>query len=63
MGDYVICATAGNGAIRAYAATTSELVQHARAVSYTHLFWGFWLLKDKMSAYTVLWENNTVSAL
>ena len=35
MGDYVICATAGNGAIRAYAATTSELVQHAREIHHT----------------------------
>ncbi len=35
MGDYVIRATAGNGAIRAFAATTGELVQHARQVHHT----------------------------
>ncbi len=35
MQDYIVRATAGNGSIRAFAATTRELVQHARQVHHT----------------------------
>ena len=35
MQDYVIRATAGDGSIRAFAATTRELVQHAREIHHT----------------------------
>ncbi|KXL52396.1 33 kDa chaperonin [Anaerotignum neopropionicum] len=35
MSDYIVRATAGGGSIRAFAATTGELVQHARAVHHT----------------------------
>lgn len=35
MQDYVIRATAGNGSIRAFAASTRNLVQHAREVHHT----------------------------
>ena len=35
MDDYIIRATAGNGAIRAFAATTRNLVQYARQVHHT----------------------------
>ena len=39
MADYVIRATAAQGQIRAFAATTRDLVEQARIspVSYTHL--------------------------
>lgn len=33
--DYIIRATAGNGSIRAFAATTGNLVQHAREIHHT----------------------------
>ena len=35
MSDYIVRATAGNGSIRAFAATTRDLVQHAREVHHT----------------------------
>ena len=35
MNDYIVRATAGNGSIRAFAATTRDLVQHAREVHHT----------------------------
>ncbi len=35
MEDYIIRATAGNGSIRAFAATTREMVQHAREIHHT----------------------------
>ena len=35
MQDYIIRATAGNGSIRAFAATTRETVQYAREVHHT----------------------------
>ena len=35
MNDYIVRATAGNGSIRAFAATTRHLVQHAREVHHT----------------------------
>lgn len=35
MGDYIVRATAGNGSIRAFAATTQELVQFAREIHHT----------------------------
>ena len=35
MNDYIVRATAGNGSIRAFAATTRDLVQHAREVHNT----------------------------
>ncbi|WP_313525359.1 Hsp33 family molecular chaperone HslO [Anaerotignum sp.] len=35
MGDYIVRATAGGGSIRAFAATTGEMVQHAREVHHT----------------------------
>lgn len=35
MGDYIVRAIAGGGAIRAYGATTKELVQHARQIHHT----------------------------
>lgn len=35
MGDYIVRAIAGGGAIRAYSATTKELVQHARQIHHT----------------------------
>ncbi|MBM6828337.1 Hsp33 family molecular chaperone HslO [Anaerotignum lactatifermentans] len=35
MQDYVIRATAGNGSIRAFAASTKNLVQHAREIHHT----------------------------
>lgn len=35
MGDYIVRATAANGQIRAFAATTRELVEHARAAHNT----------------------------
>ena len=35
MNDYIVRATAGNGSIRAFAATTRNLVQHAREVHHT----------------------------
>ncbi len=35
MSDYIVRATAGNGSIRAFAATTGELVQYAREVHHT----------------------------
>ena len=35
MSDYIVRATAGNGSIRAFAATTGKLVQHAREVHHT----------------------------
>ena len=35
MGDYIIRAIAGDGYVRAFAATTGELVQHARQVHHT----------------------------
>ena len=37
MNDYIIRATAANDQIRAFAAVTTEMVETARAVSYTHL--------------------------
>ena len=35
MSDYIVRATAGNGSIRAFAATTWDLVQHAREIHHT----------------------------
>ncbi|MBP3307239.1 MAG: Hsp33 family molecular chaperone HslO [Anaerotignum sp.] len=35
MSDYIVRATAGNGSIRAFAATTRDLVQHAREIHHT----------------------------
>ncbi len=35
MKDYIVRATAGGGSIRAFAATTRELVQHARGIHHT----------------------------
>lgn len=35
MSDYIVRATAGNGSIRAFAATTKDLVQHAREIHHT----------------------------
>jgi len=35
MGDYIVRATAGGGSIRAFAATTGEMVEHARQVHHT----------------------------
>lgn len=35
MSDYIVRATAGNGSIRAFAATTKEMVQHARELHHT----------------------------
>ena len=35
MKDYIVRATAGGGSIRAFAATTRELVQHAREIHHT----------------------------
>lgn len=35
MSDYIVRATAGNGSIRAFAATTRDLVQHAREAHHT----------------------------
>lgn len=35
MNDYIVRATAGNGSIRAFAATTGELVQKAREIHHT----------------------------
>ena len=35
MNDYIVRATAGNGSIRAFAATTRDLVQHAREIHHT----------------------------
>ncbi len=35
MSDYIVRATAGDGSIRAFAATTRELVQHAREIHHT----------------------------
>ena len=35
MSDYIVSAPAGNGSIRAFAATTRDLVQHAREVHHT----------------------------
>lgn len=35
MNDYIVRATAGGGSIRAFAATTREMVQHAREVHHT----------------------------
>lgn len=35
MSDYIVRATAGGGSIRAFAATTQEMVQHAREVHHT----------------------------
>ena len=35
MSDYIVRATAGGGSIRAFAATTREMVQHAREVHHT----------------------------
>lgn len=35
MSDYIVRATAGNGSIRAFAATTREMVQHAREIHHT----------------------------
>ncbi len=35
MGDYIVRATAGGGSIRAFAATTGDMVQHARQVHHT----------------------------
>ena len=35
MNDYIVRATAGNGSIRAFAATTRDMVQHAREVHHT----------------------------
>lgn len=35
MSDYIVRATAGNGCIRAFAATTGDLVQHAREIHHT----------------------------
>lgn len=35
MSDYIVRATAGDGSIRAFAATTGEMVQHAREVHHT----------------------------
>ena len=35
MNDYIVRATAGNGSIRAFAATTRDLVPHAREVHHT----------------------------
>ncbi|MDO4531348.1 MAG: Hsp33 family molecular chaperone HslO [Bacillota bacterium] len=35
MSDYIVRATAGGGSIRAFAATTRELVQHAREIHHT----------------------------
>ena len=35
MSDYIVRATAGDGSIRAFAATTRDLVQHAREIHHT----------------------------
>lgn len=35
MSDYIVRATAGNGSIRTFAATTRDLVQHAREIHHT----------------------------
>ena len=35
MSDYIVRATAGNGSIRAFAATTRDLVQYAREIHHT----------------------------
>lgn len=38
MGDYIVRATAANSQIRAFAATTRELVEYARAAHNTSLW-------------------------
>ena len=38
MGDYIVRATAANSQIRAFAATTRDLVEYARAAHNTSMF-------------------------